>query len=75
MVDASSSLKMVESLDEKISVSENIVRIKKNAHLKTNLTYHYNKIAFTPLILASLLVRKRKCSVPLPGGCKIDNRN
>ena len=74
MVDVISALKMIESLGKKISVSGNIVKIKKQGNLKSSLTYHNDKIAFTPLILASLLVKQKKCSVPLPGGCKIGDR-
>ena len=74
MGDVRATLNMIESLGKKINIIDDSIKIKKNLSLKSNLEYSFEKINFTPLILAALTVKNGASSVSLPGGCKIGNR-
>lgn len=72
--DAEIHREMLEKLGKKCSVSGNILSIKKEQHLISDLVWDDRSIRSTLLMLGCILTRNGNASVPLPGGCKLGER-
>lgn len=72
--DAEIHREMLEKLGKKCTVRGNILSIKKEQHLISDLVWDDRSIRSTLLMLGCILTRNGNASVPLPGGCKLGER-
>jgi len=74
LIDMKIHLEMLKKLGKKYKIKNDILEIKKDREVETELRWEGPSIRNTLLILGALLTRKGRGKVPLPGGCSIGER-
>ena len=75
LIDIKIHIEMLKNLGKRCDVVSNQIIISTQKSLKEELNWKGQSIRNTLLILGSLIARKGKAKVPLPGGCAIADRN
>lgn len=74
LFDAKIHVEMLNKIGKRCAVDEDVVSISHNKNLNHILQWDGPSIRNTLLIFGSLLTRKGRAKVPLPGGCALGDR-
>ena len=75
LIDIKIHIEMLKNLGKRCDVVSDQIIISTQKSLKEELNWEGQSIRNTLLIFGSLIARKGKAKVPLPGGCAIADRN
>lgn len=75
LIDIKIHIEMLKNLGKRCDVISDQIIISTQKSLKEELNWEGQSIRNTLLIFGSLIARKGKAKVPLPGGCAIADRN